>query len=442
MLETIDQKTPHTHVLPLSVFICTLAGLPYIYDFFLQMSPSVMSHDIMRDFNVTAVGLGSISAFFYYAYCPMQLFAGLSLDRFGPRRLLTMATLLCALGTLLFAITKSVFIASIGRFLIGTGSAFTFIAALLLISRWFPPRYFALLAGITQLLGALGATFGGAPLAYANIQYGWRATLYGSGLFGLLLATIIFAVVRDYPEIMIPESIETTDQQQELHNLTAVCHNSQTWILALYSFLIWAPIVVFGGLWGVPFLMAKYQINETLAGSVLSALWVGVGLGSPAVGWCSDKIGKRSLPLCLCGLVGSIVSGFALYTPGLSLITMSMLLFLVGVAASGQSLSFGVVRDNNHPKFVGTALGFNNMAVVAGGALLQPSVGIILTAVWDGSMQHGIPFYSSYNYQVALTIIPICFILAWFIARFYLIETHCQHQYLHGATDDKDTVRG
>ena len=76
-----------------------LASLFYLYEYILQVAPSVMALPMMTTFHVTASGFGIISAFYFYAYAPMQFPAGLMFDRFGPRRLMTGALILCALGS-------------------------------------------------------------------------------------------------------------------------------------------------------------------------------------------------------------------------------------------------------------------------------------------------------------------------------------------------------
>lgn len=115
-----------------------LAASFYLYEFILQVAPSVMAESMMKTFGVTGQGFGVISAFYFYAYAPTQLPAGVLYDRYGPRKLMTFAIVLCAFGSAFFASTDSVFTACIGRFLIGIGSAFSFIGVLVLISRWFP----------------------------------------------------------------------------------------------------------------------------------------------------------------------------------------------------------------------------------------------------------------------------------------------------------------
>ncbi|MCB1827073.1 MAG: MFS transporter, partial [Coxiellaceae bacterium] len=48
-------------------FICCLASLFYLYDYFIQVAPSVMTHQLMQSFSIGAAKLGALSACFYYS---------------------------------------------------------------------------------------------------------------------------------------------------------------------------------------------------------------------------------------------------------------------------------------------------------------------------------------------------------------------------------------
>ena len=100
----------------------------------------------------------------------------------------------------------------------------------------------------------------------------------------------------------------------------------------------------------------------------------------------------------------------------------------MGLGAGGQTVSFAVVKENNPPEFVGTASGFNNLSVVLGGALFQPLVGYILqhTNLWH--VVNGAHVYSVASYQIALVVMPICFLASLLIANFILKESHPAHQ--------------
>lgn len=404
--------------------ICLLGAMFYLYEFTLQVSPGVMTNELMHDLGLNAAGLGAMSAFYYYAYTPMQLPAGLLYDRFGPRRLITIAILICAAGALFFSYTQGAALASLGRFLMGIGSAFSFIGALLLVSRWFPPQHFAGIAGVVGLMSSIGAIAGEAPLAAAVAKWGWRPTIEWIAYAGIFLALLVYLIVRDAPPKA--ENQHHLVEPGEFKRLVDVLGNRQSWLIALYSFSIWAPVVAFA-LWGVPFIAKAYHLSTHSASLICSMLWLGIGLGGPIVGWSSDFIGRRCLPLTLCGLIGLASTLAVIYIPDLPQISLYVLMFTFGIASSAIGLAFAVVKDNNHFSRVGTAIGFNNMATVAGGALFQPLVGILLSLHPTGIMQAGVPVYELSDFHLALAVVPLCYFISVVTSSCLLRETNCQY---------------
>lgn len=405
------------------IIICLLGAMFYLYEFALQVCPGVITNELMRDLHLNAAGLGAMAAFYYYAYTPMQLPAGMLYDRFGPRRLITIAILICAAGALFFSMTQGMALASLGRFLMGIGSAFSFIGALLLVSRWFPPQYFAFIAGLVYLMSSIGAISGQVPLVAAVAIWGWRHTIAWIAFAGIFLALLVYLVVRDAPSETIHD--QPLSQPGELKRLRDVCSNGQNWLIALYSFSIWAPIVVFA-LWGIPFLVKAYEMSTHTASLVSSMMWIGIGVGGPIIGWWSDHMERRCLPLTFSGILGAISVAAVIFVPGWSVYALFALMFAFGVASSANGLAFAVVKDNNHSFHVGTAIGFNNMATVAGGALFQPLVGIFLNMHSSGIVNAGVPLYSLADYRFALALVPLCFLLSVIVSARFLRETHCK----------------
>lgn len=416
----------------LAVIICVLASAFYMYEFTLQVSLGVMTNELMQDLSLNAASLGLVSAFYYYAYTPMQIPAGFLHDHFGPKRVIFAAILTCALGAFCFSFSTNMFNASAGRFLMGIGSAFSFTGALLLISRWFPPAYFAVLSGIVQLMSSAGAIGGELPLAIAIHHWGWRLSMVCLALVGVVLAILVWFIVKDSPsDISNQKSICPTLHECAPSKFKLVFGRLQTWWIAAYSFFIWAPIAVFAGLWGIPFLVNDYHLTTPDASVACAAIWIGVGIGSPLSGWISEYIKRRRIILTICSLLG-IVSSLIIIYGHTSMPVLYLMLFIFGLAGGGQSLAFCVVRDNSHPKSIGAAIGLNNMATVASGAIIQPLVGYLLYKNWDGAYtSHHLPFYSVADYHIGLFMIPLCYILAALVGGLLVKETYCKHQFIY-----------
>lgn len=418
-----SQVSKPANNLKTAYFIFFLAASFYLYEFILQVAPSVMAESMMKTFNVTGQGFGIISAFYFYAYAPAQLPAGVLYDRYGPRKLMTFAILLCAFGSAFFAATDSMLTACVGRFLIGVGSAFSFIGVLVLISRWFPPYYFAILAGVAQLMSSVGSMIGEMPLAALINHVGWRNASFILAAVGFVLAGFFWICIRDYPD-QRTQSIPKHYLKDEWKRLVAVCQHAHTWITGAYAFAIWTPIAVFAALWGVPYLQEKYHITVVVASGLCSMIWLGIGVGSPLLGWISDRMGSRRVALIASAVLGLFATLVLLYSPNLSQNAAYLILFVLGLGAGGQTVSFAVVKENNTLEYVGTASGFNNLSVLIGGALFQPLVGYFLQNSGNSHLINGVPVYSVSSYQMALLVMPLCFFASLLIAIFLLKETH------------------
>ncbi len=416
---------PHSKLSAYLIFF--LAASFYLYEFILQVAPSVMAAPMMKTFQVSAEGFGVISAFYFYAYAPMQLPAGLLFDRYGPRKLMTGALLLCALGSFFFASTDSVVTASMGRFLIGIGSAFSFIGVLVLVSRWFPVQHFAILAGVAQSMSSVGAMFGEVPLAALIQQVGWRQASFILALVGFLLALLLWCCIRDFPH-QTTQSLPTRRFRDEWRRLVEVCSRPYTWLTGAYAFSIWTPIAVFAALWGVPYLQEKYQVSVVVASGLCSMIWLGIGVGSPLLGWISDRFTSRRVALISSSVFGLSATLILLYMPNVPMSYMYVVLFMLGFGAGGQTVSFAVVTDNNPPHLVGTASGFNNLSVLLGGAIFQPLVGVILHRSAASKVVNGLPEYLMTSYQKALLVMPCCFAVSLILALWLIKESYPSSQ--------------
>ena len=176
-----------------------IATLFVLFQFILQISASVMTKPLMQDFHINHLGVSNLSASFFYTYLILQIPAGLLFDRFGPRKMLTMAALFLSAGCLCFATAHLLIVAIFGRVLMGTGSTFAFVGMLFLLSEWFHSKHFALMVGLSEMLGMLLTASGLIGLAWLIGHTGWRLAVGGSGIVAFVLAIVVFIIIRDHP---------------------------------------------------------------------------------------------------------------------------------------------------------------------------------------------------------------------------------------------------
>jgi len=409
--------------------ICLLAALFYFYDFFLRVTPSVMIAPLMKGYNVGAMEIGFISAFYYYAYTPLQIPSGAVADKYSIRWVLTLSAFMCALGTFIFASFVNVPAALFGRALMGIGSAFAFVGALKLASLWLPKRHFALFIGLTTALGTIGAVFADTILSRMVDLWGWRLSVYVTGIAGLFLTLLLFLVVRDKPKWVtrMPRSYHTW--KNTFIRIWELIGNWRFWINGAVGCFLFLPVSVFASLWGVAFLIQSYHLSPTAGATATSLIFVGTAVGSPLVGWISDRIKSRRKPIFVGGLLTFVFSVLLIYMHDLPKMAVFILLFLIGFFVSPQVLVFAIAREISPPRSTGISTATTNFFVTIGAAIFQPLIGYLLTIHWTGARTtDGIPLYSTSNYHDALLILPIVLGIS-FLLTFLLPKTGCHKLY-------------
>lgn len=400
-----------------------LASLCFFLAFFQRVTPGVMVDELMRDFAVTAAVVGNLTAFYYYAYAGLQIPIGVMVDRWGPRRMLTVAIMLSAVGGLIFAATDNLWLAYLGRMLIGAGSAVGWVGTLKLIAVWFPARRFAFLSGMTSTLGMVGAIAGQAPVAAMVDNFGWRGTLVIIAGLAIALAVAIWLIVRDRPTG--GRDAQTLTMRDLMRGLRGTLKTPQTWILAILCGMLTAPQAAFAAVWGVPYLMQAFGLSRIEAAGTVSFLLLGWGIGSPLGGWFSDYIGRRKLPLLMGAMIALTTISCIVFIPGLPLGVVQGLLVINGIGSATMVLCFVTAREHAVAEAGSVAVALVNTATMALSAASQPLIGWILDINWDGRMENGARLYDTVAFKWGLLTLVGCGVFA-VLSALLVRETHCR----------------
>ena len=406
----------------------------FLMDYFVRISPSLMTQELIQHFNINAFTVGSLSAIFFYPYVLLQPFAGALLDRYGPYRSLSLACGICAASALIFSLSGHLSLLFYARFLLGMGCAFSFIGTLKLISNWFPDKYFALLAGITQTFGMLGAIVGVVPLASLYITYGWRIVILSCAIVFAGITILIACIVRNKPTQQTgnlhTQNLIKKPKTELLKGLVLCIKKPQIWLNCLYNGAIYAPVEAFTGLWGVPFLAVMEHTSRVHSAHQIGIVLFGVACGAPLLGYLSNKIKKR-LPIIRAAAILGMVTSLEIIYPNhliawtlLPQASINSILFLFGVAAGGIIPSYSIALENSHPSQHGAALGLTNMASLGLGALAIPLIGWILDHVGLRTTLATFHPFSLIAYQYALSLLPLSMLLAC-VCSFFIKETNC-----------------
>ncbi len=405
--------------------IWLLATTYYCFDNMLFNSIGVMIPELSLEFNVSAAAIGSLAATYLWGYGLMQLPAGLLFDKFGPRKVLTTASLICTLGVWLFYTADGLMAATIGRFLIGVGAGFAVTGAAKVSVNWFSSKQFALLLGLTIMLGMFGssAAVSTTKILLSYFNNNWRLLMHQACITGGIITILIFSIIRDKPNIQNTASTPSVDFKI-LNSLKCVICSMQAWYAAIYAGLMFIPAAAFAGLWGPEFLSNGLGLERELSGKLFGLFFTGLAFGAPAIGWFSDCIKLRKLPMYLSSVVTLIVSLIIIYIK-LPIWLLGSLLFIMGFFSTGFMVAFVIVRENNTPSASATSVGFMNTLNTISAGLGQILVGISLDKflVVGGDIALNLQ-----SYRQAFILFPILLFIAC-ICVLFIKETHCHNLY-------------
>jgi len=401
-------------------FILACCWSFYLYEYILRASPGVIANELMVDFSVSAGSVGILIAFYYFAYVPLQVPCGVITDKFGPRKVVTASAFLCVFGSIIFAKSTSVPFAQFGRFLIGAGSACAYICCLKIASVWFDKSKFAFIAGISMMMGTFGGMFGGAPFArLANVQ-GWRSAMLIAAVVGTVVMLLAWFVIKDRPANKVVPAAEGS----LLDGLKIIASKPQSWLIGLYSLMMFLPLCVFAELWGTPYLMQRFGITNEIASYGGIMVLIGYAVGCSVSAKLSDYWQSRKKVMSLSVSLTFIGFSIVLYAPGLSFYAVLAAMFFSGIAAGFSILYFTAVQENNPTKYSATSVGFTNALCMASGFIFQPLLGKLLDYSWDGHFgADGAPSYMLKDYQFALSAVLLAFLLGRVI-MFFVKETY------------------
>ena len=394
------------------------AGLFFFYEFIQMNMFNAISADVMRDFHINATQLGEISSYYFTANVIFLFVAGIVLDRFSPKKLMLAALAICVAGILLFLSTSSYPIACISRFMAGIGSAFCFLSSLRLASRWFAPRQLALVIGCIVTMAMTGGAVAQVPLRLLVEALGWREALIVDSVLGGIVFLSILLIVRDYPNKAIQKN--EIECHQELHqigywqSLRMAFLTLQNWLAAFYTCTMNLPINVLGGLWGSIYLMDTHQLTAVQASMVSSMLFIGTIVGSPIVGYISDRLRMRVQPMMISAVLAFLIMMLIIYVHVQSYSSLITLFFLMGFVSSAQIISYAYVAENSPRIVTATSISVVNIATMAGIGISQALFGYFMDQ-HAAIIHEKMGIYQASDFHVAMLIFPVGIIIAWLI---------------------------
>ncbi len=385
--------------------------------FFHRVAPVAIAGELTRAFNINSAALGALAATYFYIYTVMQIPTGVLVDTLGPRRVLITGGVVAGLGSVLFGLADSYWVAVCGRTLAGLGVSVAFIALLKISAQWFEERQFATAASGVNFIGLCGALSATVPLAWVITLVSWRSVFVGIGVASVVVAALTWALSADHPDSAHARSSGDTDHWRA--HLIAVLKNRATWPAFWVSFGLSGSYMSFIGLWLSPFLTQVYGKSTVVASEHAAVMVITLALSAVAIARLSDHLRCRKPVLISVALVYFAL--WAVWLIGVPSAWTLLTCALTGAAAPGFTLAWSCSKEVNPPQHAGMAISVANTGGFLAAGILQPLAGALLDSS-KGANAVG----TMADFRLALSAVAV-FALIGLIGALFIRETHCRN---------------
>lgn len=359
--------------------VWTVGLLVYVLAVFHRSSLGVAGLVATERFDISATQLATFTMLQLLVYAVMQIPVGLLVDRFGPRSVLLVGTVLMALAQGVFAVAEVFPLALVARAFVGVGDAMTFICVLRLVSSWFPERRIPLVTQLTGTLGQLGAVVAAVPMTWALGHLGWTQAYLGAASVGGVLTVAMLLLLHD-----APAGRNVRGPQLSLHgvreSLVASWAQPGTRLGFWMHFTSQFSATMLSLLWGYPYFVRGEGRSSSTAGLLLTLIVVAIMLSGPVLGWIvGNHPWHRSTTVISIVWAIVVVWTVVLAWPGEAPLALLVLLaVVVGLGGPASLIGFDLGRTSNPAYRLASATGIINQAGFYATLFLVVAIGLVL----------------------------------------------------------------
>ena len=340
-------------------YVWLVATLFVIYSFCLNTAAAVFASSIQSTYHASNFGVSLATGAFILGFACMQIPAGYLLDKFNARFVVSAGVALLALGNAISAFSGNLTIFTLANILQGVGASFAFIAAAILISQWFPGKFFPIIFGLTQ---TISCTCAGIIHYYFTIllqTHTWNEVYQGLAIFGFALLILTLLIVKTPSTYKRPESISLKN------SLASVLESKQIWLCTIAASTSFGVLLAYASFWYLQ--VQNYYSVGNLDSMIISGLiFFGIGVGTPLMGWISNRVKSRVMVIHIALVLGTMALLLGLYLPHFSmnnLIFIKIISFFIGFLLSGSMLFYTIVNEISSDSTRGVAISFLNTGV-------------------------------------------------------------------------------
>lgn len=336
-----------------------------------RTAASVMAPPLQQTFALSPPQLGLFAAAFHFAFGALQLFMGMGIDVYGPRRTVLAVFPLTIAGALTTAGADSYAGLIVGQVLTGIGCAPAFLACTVFISQRFPAGQYARVNGAALGIGSVGLLLTGTPLAWLVATWGWRVGFVALAACATLAWLAILLLVREEaPAATTPRPPVLA----ALRGYGALFRLPQTLGIIGLALFTYASFISLRGLWLVPLLVDRYGFSLVQTGNVALAVSVLGMLGPPLFGRLDPGDARRRR--WILGYTLGCAAVFALMAAPVGAAAAVALALAIGIVSGYMVMQYADVRAHYPAHMTGRAMAVFTMAMFLGVALMQGLTGL------------------------------------------------------------------
>ncbi len=344
-----------------------LATLFVVYSFCLNTAAAVFSTAIKTSLDAGSMGVSIATGSFIVGFACMQIPAGYLLDKFNARYIVSLGILILACGNFIISFSGNLLVFSLSNVLQGIGASFSFIAAAILISQWFPARMFPVLFGLTQTLSCILAGVVHYYLIIALKTHTWNDIYQMLAIFGVSLFVLSILFVKSPANFIREPGISL------LHSLQIVLKNKQILLCSIAAAMSFGVLLAYASFWYMP-VQSFFGVQELQSAIISGFIFFGIGVGTPLLGWVSNLVKSRKMIIHITVVLGAMMLLAGLYLPHFevgSLFIIKTVSFLIGFFLSGSMLFYTIVSEMSSDSTRGVALSVLNTTVFLFNTLLM-----------------------------------------------------------------------
>ncbi len=390
------------------IIIMFVLCLGYTISQFLRTSVGVLAPNLMFDFGITPDQMGLLGGVFFLSFALFQIPAGILLDKYGPRIVMTSIITFALIGSIIFALSNSFIGLLFGRLLMGLGCSICLMGSLVIITRWALKDDFSKLAGTILAVGGLGGLLATTPLSYVSDLYGWRLAFWFAFIGTLLVMILYFYVLNDNPTKDVSTNKKGENLNTSPFNILIILKEKNFKFMIPMSLMSYSSLVVVLGLWGAPYLKDFHNLDLLERGQILMLMAISWNVGSFVFGRLRKVFGGYK-NVVIFGSVNVIllllILAFMPVLPSIYLYILFCILGFFGAFSVALISHYQVLFDN---EYMGRALSTANFFNFGGVFLIQWLTGKII--YYYGGNELGAP-KEAYSYAFLFVAILLFFSL-------------------------------